>query len=229
MGPIWSRWELQHWRLHYIQVGRYLQSSHHKVEMGILLAAWSKLFVEHTSMTRFVKKLTIPSWMVNYRRGLAPAVSGAQTYPELCLTAKTEERQQLQLVKWKHYVPRCMQYSDNYPINKSAQSVRMWVWFSRWQTHNPPCLNLVLRRLKVDLQMLQVMMNRYDILILQLLYVLWLGRFRQYQSMVLLIQQQIISGQLFCKVASVAHLRRSILSLLITHHVTKLDLMVIWS
>jgi len=52
----------------------------------------------------------------------APAVSGAQTYPELCLAAKNEERHQLELAKRKQYVPRSTQHSDYYLREKHAQS-----------------------------------------------------------------------------------------------------------
>jgi len=52
----------------------------------------------------------------------APAVSGAQTYPELCLAAKNEERRQLELAKRKQYVPRSTQFSDHFPREKHVQS-----------------------------------------------------------------------------------------------------------
>jgi len=52
----------------------------------------------------------------------APPVSGAQTYPELCLAAKNEDRHQLELAKCKQYVPRSTQYTDHYPREKHVQS-----------------------------------------------------------------------------------------------------------
>ena len=40
---------------------------------------------------------------LQYNLMKAPAVSGAQTYPELCMAAKNEEKHQAELKKWQEY------------------------------------------------------------------------------------------------------------------------------
>jgi len=95
--------------------------------MEISFATWNKPSAGHMGMIKFVKTRSILMHGqlqegLKYSVMSAPAVSGPQTYPELCLAAKNEERHRLELAKCKQYVPRSTQYTDHYPREKHVQS-----------------------------------------------------------------------------------------------------------
>jgi len=71
--------------------------------LGILFTSWSKIFICEGTRNALMHGQLEEG--LKYSIMSAPAVYGVQTYPELCLATKNEERCQLELAKWKHYVP----------------------------------------------------------------------------------------------------------------------------
>ena len=74
---------------------------------------------------------------LRYNLMKAPAVSGAQTYPELCMAAKNEEKRQAELKKWQEYIrdqqqlPQLHIHSGNprgYHLNSPWASPIVLVW-----------------------------------------------------------------------------------------------------